>query len=170
MQTAIEQGRHAGLTPGVIPGAPVAVSTAYSDYKVIRRNGAVVGFEPAKVSIAMTNAFLAVSGAGGGVGAYSRAGFAAGATGCRCVGAAHTFGWNFPYRRHSGSGRVGVDASPARMCFTERSAIKSVSCSGSRSRCRRSWWCWGLNAVSADMQGVKPMFRSIDAPDCEACQ
>jgi len=37
----------------------------YADYKVIRRNGAVVGFEPAKVSVAMTKAFLAVSGGQG---------------------------------------------------------------------------------------------------------
>ena len=34
----------------------------YADYKVIRRNGSVVGFEPAKVSIALTKAFLAVNG------------------------------------------------------------------------------------------------------------
>ena len=34
----------------------------FTDYKVIRRNGSVVGFEPAKVSIAMTKAFLAVNG------------------------------------------------------------------------------------------------------------
>ncbi len=34
----------------------------FSQYKVIRRNGAVVGFEPSKISIAMTKAFLAVNG------------------------------------------------------------------------------------------------------------
>src|SRR5712691_2490219 len=34
----------------------------YADYKIIRRNGAVVGFEPDKISVAMTKAFLAVSG------------------------------------------------------------------------------------------------------------
>jgi ribonucleoside-diphosphate reductase alpha chain len=34
----------------------------YSDYKIIRRNGAVVGFEPDKIAVAMTKAFLAVSG------------------------------------------------------------------------------------------------------------
>ena len=28
--------------------------------KVVRRNGSVVGFEPSKISIAMTKAFLAV--------------------------------------------------------------------------------------------------------------
>ena len=56
-----------------LPAAPrsqsssVAPSTRaeFSDYKVIRRNGSVVGFEPAKVSVAMTKAFLAVNGGQG---------------------------------------------------------------------------------------------------------
>jgi len=42
------------MTPGSDP--------RFSQYKVIRRNGAVVGFEPSKISIAMTKAFLAVNG------------------------------------------------------------------------------------------------------------
>src|SRR5499425_3276518 len=33
-----------------------------AQYKVIRRNGAVVGFEPSKIAIALTKAFLAVNG------------------------------------------------------------------------------------------------------------
>ena len=37
-------------------------SEAYRDLKVIRRNGAVVGFEAGKISVAMTKAFLAVDG------------------------------------------------------------------------------------------------------------
>src|SRR4030095_2034134 len=37
----------------------------YAQYKVIRRNGAVVPFEPAKIGIAMTKAFLAVNGGQG---------------------------------------------------------------------------------------------------------
>ena len=41
------------------------VSTQLSDYKIIRRNGSVVAFEPAKISIAMTKAFLAVNGGQG---------------------------------------------------------------------------------------------------------
>src|SRR5687767_14428460 len=45
---------------------------AYADYKVIRRNGAVVGFEPAKISIAMTKAFLAVNGSQGAASARIR--------------------------------------------------------------------------------------------------
>lgn len=38
------------------------LQTAYADYKTIRRNGAVVPFEPSKISIAMTKAFIAVKG------------------------------------------------------------------------------------------------------------
>ncbi|MGE5169788.1 MAG: ribonucleoside-diphosphate reductase subunit alpha [Rudaea sp.] len=49
------------------PGSPVAssVDPRFSQFKVIRRNGAVVGFEPAKITIAMTKAFLAVNGGQG---------------------------------------------------------------------------------------------------------
>ncbi|HSC23482.1 MAG TPA: ribonucleoside-diphosphate reductase subunit alpha [Casimicrobiaceae bacterium] len=46
------------------PGGAV-VDARVAQFKVIRRNGAVVGFEPAKISIAMTKAFLAVSGGQG---------------------------------------------------------------------------------------------------------
>ncbi len=46
--------------------------TAYQDCKVIRRNGAVVGFEPGKISVAMTKAFLAVSGSQGAASARIR--------------------------------------------------------------------------------------------------
>ncbi|HEX5768387.1 MAG TPA: ribonucleotide reductase N-terminal alpha domain-containing protein, partial [Burkholderiales bacterium] len=45
---------------------------AYADYKVIRRNGAVVAFEPAKISVAMTKAFLAVNGSQGAASARIR--------------------------------------------------------------------------------------------------
>jgi ribonucleoside-diphosphate reductase alpha chain len=49
------------------PGGVVAGSTdpRVTQFKVIRRNGAVVGFEPAKITIAMTKAFLAVNGGQG---------------------------------------------------------------------------------------------------------
>jgi len=55
-------------TPQSIPGATTltgvstAVQPAFSQYKIIRRNGAVVGFEPGKISVAVTKAFLAVEG------------------------------------------------------------------------------------------------------------
>ena len=46
------------------PGSPVAsgADPRFAQYKVIRRNGAVFGFEPSKSTIAMTKAFLAVNG------------------------------------------------------------------------------------------------------------
>ena len=49
------------------PGSPVASAAdpRFAQYKVIRRNGAVVGFEPAKITIAMAKAFLAVHGGQG---------------------------------------------------------------------------------------------------------
>src|SRR5437762_8843289 len=63
----------------VAPGFGVALSESagggrgvFADYKVIRRNGAVVGFEPSKISVAMTKAFLAVNGAQGAASARIR--------------------------------------------------------------------------------------------------
>ena len=42
------------VVPSYEPGEAVAEHEAkYSQYKVIRRNGAVVGFEPPKIAIAM---------------------------------------------------------------------------------------------------------------------
>src|SRR5437773_8464924 len=55
-------------TPQSIPGSSslaevsTAASPAFSQYMIIRRNGAVVGFEPGKISVALTKAFLAVEG------------------------------------------------------------------------------------------------------------
>ncbi len=55
-------------------GAPVGseIDPRFADYKVIRRNGSVVGFEPMKISIAMTKAFLAVNGGQGAASARVR--------------------------------------------------------------------------------------------------
>jgi ribonucleoside-diphosphate reductase alpha chain len=65
------------LSTDINPAAPLAnppilgeesisaeAAERYADYKIIRRNGSVVGFEPDKIAVAMTKAFLAVSGAG----------------------------------------------------------------------------------------------------------
>lgn len=61
------------------PGAAFQASEAgntrdarFAQYKVIRRNGAVVGFEPEKISIALTKAFLAVNGGQGAASARVR--------------------------------------------------------------------------------------------------
>ncbi len=48
------------------------LASSYADYQVIRRNGAVVGFEPAKIALAMTKAFLAVRGGQGAASAAIR--------------------------------------------------------------------------------------------------
>ncbi|MCQ8897038.1 ribonucleoside-diphosphate reductase subunit alpha [Limnobacter humi] len=52
--------------------APQADNSAYANYKIIRRNGAVVGFEPSKIAVAMTKAFLAVNGGQGAASARIR--------------------------------------------------------------------------------------------------
>jgi ribonucleoside-diphosphate reductase alpha chain len=72
MQIAQE---NATVAPGfgvALPEAQRTAATVYADYKVIRRNGAVVGFEPAKISVAMTKAFLAVNGSQGAASARIR--------------------------------------------------------------------------------------------------
>ncbi len=48
------------------------LNSALNQFKVVRRNGSVVAFEPVKISIAMTKAFLAVSGGHGAVSARIR--------------------------------------------------------------------------------------------------
>ncbi len=52
---------------------PVSLTaSAYQGYQIIRRNGAVVAFEPAKISIALMKAFLAVHGTQGAASASVR--------------------------------------------------------------------------------------------------
>ena len=63
------------VTPLTSPGlneTSAAEDARYAQYKVIRRNGSVVGFEPAKISIAMTKAFIAVNGGQGAASARVR--------------------------------------------------------------------------------------------------
>ena len=56
-----------------IPDSSVSSSsTSFDQYKVIRRNGSVVPFEPAKITIAMTKAFIAVNGGQGAASARVR--------------------------------------------------------------------------------------------------
>src|SRR6478735_3108149 len=73
MQIA-QQGTAANTAIGVDVTEPSSTArrSPYADYKIIRRNGAVVGFEPAKISVAMTKAFLAVNGTQGAASARIR--------------------------------------------------------------------------------------------------
>ncbi len=61
----------ANNVPDSVSSAPSS-SNQFDQYKVIRRNGSVVVFEPAKISIALTKAFIAVNGGQGAASARVR--------------------------------------------------------------------------------------------------
>jgi ribonucleoside-diphosphate reductase alpha chain len=52
--------------------ATTATTPNFDDFKIIRRNGSVVNFEPSKIAIALTKAFLAISGGQGAASARVR--------------------------------------------------------------------------------------------------
>src|SRR5437867_235787 len=72
MQTATSRPS----SPASVPSHPDAGSTpatsAYQGYQIIRRNGAVVSFEPNKIAVALMKAFLAVHGTQGAASASVR--------------------------------------------------------------------------------------------------
>src|SRR5829696_2144760 len=72
MQIAQDNTPAAPGFAGGLGEAAAGARSPYSDYKIIRRNGAVVSFEPGKISVAMTKAFLAVNGAQGAASARIR--------------------------------------------------------------------------------------------------
>jgi ribonucleoside-diphosphate reductase alpha chain len=51
---------------------PAMAGSAFAGYQIIRRNGAVVAFEPSKIAVALTKAFLAVHGTQGAASASVR--------------------------------------------------------------------------------------------------
>jgi ribonucleoside-diphosphate reductase alpha chain len=72
MQIAQESSATSPVVGVSVADSSAALRSAWSDYKIIRRNGAVVGFEPAKISVAMTKAYLAVKGSQGAASARIR--------------------------------------------------------------------------------------------------
>jgi len=72
MQIAQENAKTSNAMSVSIPESNQSSRTPYADFRVIRRNGAVVGFEPSKISVAMTKAFLAVNGSQGAASARIR--------------------------------------------------------------------------------------------------
>jgi len=67
------------INPALVPAAaastasnPATAAGDLGDYRIIRRNGAVVAFEPSKIAIAVTKAFLAVNGGQGAASARIR--------------------------------------------------------------------------------------------------
>ena len=61
LSVATEFAASSPIPPVAMPSTPAA-DERYVDYKIIRRNGAVVAFEPTKIAIAVTKAFIAVQG------------------------------------------------------------------------------------------------------------
>ena len=61
-----------GFTASTDVSSHRADASRLIDFKVIRRNGSVVNFEPGKIAIALTKAFLAVSGGQGAASARVR--------------------------------------------------------------------------------------------------
>ena len=72
MQIAQDSATATSSLGVAVSEATPSARSPYADYTVIRRNGAVVGFEPGKISVAMTKAFLAVNGAQGAASARIR--------------------------------------------------------------------------------------------------
>jgi ribonucleoside-diphosphate reductase alpha chain len=62
----------APATAGANAGGLSTPASALGDYRIIRRNGAVVAFEPSKIAVAVTKAFLAVNGGQGAASARIR--------------------------------------------------------------------------------------------------
>jgi ribonucleoside-diphosphate reductase alpha chain len=71
MQVAVESTQSRAL-PQSTPAEDAAREALYAQYKIIRRNGSVVSFEPAKIAIALTKAFIAVNGGQGAASARVR--------------------------------------------------------------------------------------------------
>ena len=71
MQAVAPQAADSSATPRAkLPGT--AAASAYAGYQIIRRNGAVVVFEPNKIAVALMKAFLAVHGTQGAASASVR--------------------------------------------------------------------------------------------------
>jgi ribonucleoside-diphosphate reductase alpha chain len=73
MQTIPSTESHAEIAPPAA-GAPTtaAIGEQWSSFNIMRRNGSVAAFEPQKIAIAMTKAFLAVNGGQGAASARVR--------------------------------------------------------------------------------------------------
>ena len=74
MQTILSGGAAiASSEPAAaVRAAPAAAASAFQGYQIIRRNGAVVAFEPNKIAVALMKAFLAVHGTQGAASASVR--------------------------------------------------------------------------------------------------
>jgi ribonucleoside-diphosphate reductase alpha chain len=72
MQTVSTTSASAQIAPRSATSPAGAAVSAYQGYQIIRRNGAVVSFEPNKIAVALMKAFLAVHGTQGAASASVR--------------------------------------------------------------------------------------------------
>ena len=72
MQAALTTPDNLAATPQALPSHAPATANVLTHYQIIRRNGAVVPFEPQKIAVAMMKAFLAVHGTQGAASASVR--------------------------------------------------------------------------------------------------
>ncbi|MED5617974.1 ribonucleoside-diphosphate reductase subunit alpha [Ideonella sp. BN130291] len=73
MQTVVTRSSESSAPQAVAAAASApATASAYQGYQIIRRNGAVVSFEPNKIAVALMKAFLAVHGTQGAASASVR--------------------------------------------------------------------------------------------------
>ena len=72
MQTSTSSAPRQEANPHLVSQAPPVTENAWTQYHIIRRNGSVVNFEPSKIGIALTKAFLAVNGGQGAASARVR--------------------------------------------------------------------------------------------------
>ena len=72
MQATPSQAAPAATPSRAMPSTASPAASAFAGYQIIRRNGAVVGFEPNKIAVALMKAFLAVHGTQGAASASVR--------------------------------------------------------------------------------------------------
>src|SRR3954463_1349084 len=72
MQATPAQATSASVAALRPAGRPAPAVSAYQGYQILRRNGAVVSFEPNKIAVALMKAFLAVHGTQGAASASVR--------------------------------------------------------------------------------------------------
>jgi ribonucleoside-diphosphate reductase alpha chain len=72
MQTVVSSPTPIAPLAADLPSNAKSLTSAYQGYQIIRRNGAVVAFEPNKIAVALMKAFLAVHGTQGAASASVR--------------------------------------------------------------------------------------------------
>lgn len=72
LHSATESVSNSPMLANDVSSSTSTAPNSFDQYKVIRRNGSVVVFEPAKISIALTKAFIAVNGGQGAASARVR--------------------------------------------------------------------------------------------------